>query len=90
MTKGEFVFGAADARTEFLFAEILAATTRAHIALSTTEKDKKQRNYQEARKAYDTVLHFLPQTLLPQEIKEQISSKLVDLESLLRAVKDGL
>jgi hypothetical protein len=38
-------------------------------------------------KAYDTVLRFLPQTLLSPEDEEQINSKLAELKFVLHALR---
>lgn len=86
MREGEFVAGLSGAGTEFLRSELLAGITRAKIAQSTLDASKKQRNRLEARKAYDAILRFLPQTLLSQEEKEQIDSKLTELKSALRSI----
>jgi hypothetical protein len=72
------------AGTEFLRAELLAGMTRANIAQNTLDESKKQRNRVEARKAYDAILHFLPQTLLLPEDQIEIGSKLNDLKFALR------
>jgi len=90
MNEGEFVFGSVAAGTEFLRAELLAGITRAHIAQKTTNESKKDRNRHEARKAYDTILRFLPQTPLSQEDKEEINSKIAELKFVLRALGDDV
>src|SRR5215467_14071524 len=64
MKEGEFVLGFVGARTEFLRTELFAGITRTNIAQSTPDESKKQRNRREARKAYDTILRFLPQMFL--------------------------
>ena len=73
---------------DFLRAELLVGFTRANIAQNTSDESKKQRNRQEARKAYDAILRFLPQTFLSQEEKEQIDSKLTELKFALRFLGD--
>ena len=89
MREGEFVVGSSGAGTEFLRAELLAGITRAHIAENTSDESKTQRNRQEARKAYDSIFRFLPQTLLSQQEKEQIVSKLTELKVALRSLGGG-
>lgn len=86
MKEGESVFGSWGPGTEFLRAELLVGTTRANIARNTSDESKKQRNRSEARKAYDSILRFLPQTSLSQEEKEQIESKLTELKFALRSL----
>jgi hypothetical protein len=86
MQKGEFVFGSVGAQTEFLRTELFAGITRANIARNTPDESKKERNRREARKAYDTVLRFLPQMYLSEKEKEQIDSKLAALKSALRSL----
>lgn len=71
---------------DFLRAELLVGSTRANIAQNTSDESKKQRNRQEARKAYDAILRFLPHTFLSQEEKEQIDSKLTELKFVLRSL----
>ena len=85
MGEGEFI-GSSGAATEFLRAELLAGMTRANIAQNTSDESKKQRNRREARKAYDAVLRFLPQTFLSHDEEEQIDSKLAELKSALRSL----
>ncbi len=86
MKEDDFVAGSTGAGTEFIRAELLAGLTRANIARSTSDESKKQRNRSEARKAYDAILRFLPQTFLSQEEKEQIDSKLTELKLVLRSL----
>ncbi len=86
MKEDGFVFGSAGAGTEFLRAELLAGMTRVNIAQNASDESKKRRNRCEARKAYDAVLRFLPQTFLSQDEKEQIDSKLAELKSALRSL----
>ena len=88
MKEGGFVFDSTGAGMKFLRTELRAGITRAHIAKNTSDESKKQRNRQEARKAYDAVLRFLPQTFLSQEEKEEIDSKLTELKFALRSLGD--
>lgn len=90
MKEGEFGFDFPNAGTEFLRAELLAGITRANIAQTTPDEDKKERNRSEARKAYDAILRFLPQTFLSQEEKEQIDAKLTELKFALRSLGEEI
>jgi hypothetical protein len=85
MRRKDFV-SSSGAGTEFLRAELLAGITRANIAQNTLDESKEQRNRREARKAYDAILRFLPQTFLLLDEKEQIDSKLLELKSALRSL----
>ncbi len=89
MREAEFIVGSR-AGTEFLRAELVAGMTRANIAQNTSNGSKKQRNRKEARKAYDAILRFLPQTFLRRDEKEQIDSRLVELKSALRALGEDV
>ena len=86
MREGEFVFGSVGAEMEFLRTELFAGMTRAKIAQSATDECKRERNRGEARKAYDAVLHFLPQTPVSQGEKEKIESKIAELKFVLRSL----
>jgi len=85
MKEGDFVFGLS-AGSQFLRSELLAGFTRAKIAQNATDQSKRERNLRESRKAYDAVLHFLPQTPLSHEEKEQFGSKLAELKFALRSL----
>ena len=82
--------GLSGAGTEFLRAELLVGITRAKIAQNTPDQDKKDRNRREARKAYDAILRFLPQTFLSQEEKEEIDFKLMELKVALRSLGEDV
>jgi hypothetical protein len=86
MKERGFISGSGGAGTGFLRAELFAGMTRANIAQTTSDEDKKDRNRREARKAYDAILRFLPQTFLSEEEKEQIDSRLADLKFMLLSV----
>lgn len=90
MKESDFIFGSTGAGTEFIRTELLAGLTRANIAEYTSDESKKQRNRREARKAYDAILRFLPQTFLSQEEKEQIGFKLTELKFALRSLGEDV
>ncbi len=86
MREGYFVSRVNSAEMEFVRAELLAGITRANIARNASDESKKQRNRREARKAYDAILRYLPQTFPSQEEKDQIDSKLTELKFALRSL----
>ena len=90
MKEGEFVFGSIGAGTEFLRAELLAGLTRARIAQNATTENKKVRNRLEARKAYDTILRFLPQTSLSQKDAQEIHFKVTELRFELQSLGEDV
>lgn len=69
---------------EFLRAEAQTGLTFAKIALSSRHQDKIARNRANARKAYDTLLHFLPQGHTSPEEWEDIKAKIGELKSHLQ------
>lgn len=68
----------------FLNAEIHTGLTMAHIALRARRPDKKERNRTNARKAYDAILHYLPQSNLSSSEAKEIQSRLAELRSVLQ------
>jgi hypothetical protein len=68
---------------EFLRAELDTGFTLARIALHATHEDKTNRNRRNARKAYDSLLHFIPRATLAPEEADEIKSKLETLRSKL-------
>lgn len=75
---------------EFLRAEIHTGLTRSKIALEATYQDKMERNRANARKAYDAVLRFIPQSVLEANEAEEIKRGLAQLESQLRQLGEEL
>lgn len=86
MREGGFPFGSDGAGLAFLRSELLAGFTRAKIAQDTTDERKRQRNRIEARKAYDAVLRFLPQTSVSPDETEQIESQIAELKFVLSSL----
>jgi hypothetical protein len=70
---------------DFIRAELKTGSTLAHIALNA-DGEKRERNRINARKAYDSILHFLPTSMLSDvelaEIKESLAKLQGDLQSL--------
>lgn len=90
MKEGEFVVASVGTRTDFLRAELLAGMTRAKIAQNATEDSKRERNRLEARKAYNTVLRFLPSAGLSQWERLGIDSKLTELRFVLQSLGEDV
>ena len=70
----------------FIRAELNTGFTLSRIALDAPEGVKRERNRTKARKAYDSILHFLPTSMLSDvelaEIKESLARLQGDLQSL--------
>ena len=75
---------------EFLHAEVLTGLTFSGIALGAAHEDKKTRNRINARKAYDTLLHFLPGTSLAPDQEAEINSKLKELRGELQLLGEAV
>lgn len=71
---------------QFVNAELDTGLTFARIALGAKGRDKVERNRVNARKAYDSAMHFLPSTSLSADeagpIKEKISALAAALTKL--------
>ena len=70
-----------DATLTFLLTELGTAETFAEIASESEDGEKTARNRQNARKAYDTLLRFMP--LLSPEDSSNLLEKLNSLKSKL-------
>ena len=77
-------------QVEFLRTEIDTGLTMANIARKATHNDKKERNRTNARKAYDAILRFLPQSNLKADEEDQIKCGLAKLEAELRQLGEEL
>ena len=69
---------------EFLRAEALTGLTFSKIALGSNDQEKTERNRANARKAYDSLLHFLPRVSDKSEIWEEIRARVAELKSNLQ------
>lgn len=71
---------------DFLRGEIHTGLTLSKIALETDDEEKRQRNRANARKAYDSIMHFMPRVFLADkeahEIKVGVAELLADLQKL--------
>jgi hypothetical protein len=68
----------------FVGTELDAAETFSDMALETANEDKRARNCQNARKAYDTALHFLAIIKLTKEEGRKIGTKIAAVKSKLQ------
>jgi hypothetical protein len=71
---------------DFLRTEILTGFTFYRIALHSTDPLKKSRNQVNARKAYDSVLHFLPLSKLTSDEAAEMESQMKHLKVSLEAL----
>jgi len=69
---------------EFLRAEALTGLTFSKIALGSRHPEKTDRNRAKARKAYDTLLRFMPQHNATSEAWVEIRVKVAELKSNLQ------
>ena len=60
------------------------------VAESATHEDKKQRNRANARKAYDSVLHYLPDTVLTEDQVTEIKLGLEELRLALQSLGEEI
>lgn len=78
------------AEVRFLYAEVLTGLTTAKIALTTKSTEKKERNRAMARRAYDTVLRFVPKTYVTDSEAADLREKLEQLKADLRALGEDV
>ena len=64
---------------EFLRTELSTGFTLSRLAQSAKQMDKKRRTRGNARKAYDSVLHFLPTARLTADEAAEVNSKMEEL-----------
>jgi hypothetical protein len=71
---------------EFLKNELQTGITFADLALSAKHEDRRERNRANARKAYDTALHFMstlsPTSEIPAELKDRLEHLRTRLKQL--------
>ena len=75
---------------EFLHTEVLTGLPFSGVALGAAYEDKKTRNRINARKAYDTLLRFLPGASLAPDQEAEINSKLNELRGELRLLGEAV
>lgn len=69
---------------EFIRAEVLTGLTFAKIALGSRHQDKIDRNRVNARKAYDTLLRFMPRDNVTTEEWDEVRAKIAELKTQLQ------
>lgn len=75
--------------SQFLVSELAIAKTFAHLAATTGDSTKRTRCISNARKAYDTVVEFLPRAPLSQSETDQIREELFLLRSKLEPLGEN-
>ena len=70
----------------FVRGELRTGFLLAKLALSARDEKTKKRNTENARKAYDAILHFLPKMRLTSEELSTLRPKLAELRSQLQAL----
>jgi len=71
------------AEVDFLRSELDTGLTLSKIALDSTRRNKSSRNRDNARKAYDAVIRFLPKVSLTDEEALELKTKLEQLKAEL-------
>ena len=72
---------------EFLLTDLNLAMTMTRIASDSMEdREKKSRNQENARKAYDAVLHLSRKAMLNEHEQGEVNGKLSKLRSALEAL----
>ena len=69
---------------EFLRAEALAGLTFSKLALESRYQEKTDRNRAKARKAYDTLLRYMPRDNTKPVVSEEIRTKVAELKAQLQ------
>ena len=69
---------------EFLLTDIDTALTFMDVAESTGKAEIRNRNYANARRAYDTVLRFMQNLAIADDQRKKLASKLNILKSRLQ------
>jgi hypothetical protein len=71
-----------EARIDFVLAELDLGVTFCQVALSTRDAETKERNIRNARRAYDSALHFLRRISLEGAEEARIEAKALRLKAL--------
>jgi len=72
-----------DVGIEFLRTEVEATTVFARIASDAQDPEKRQRNVQNARKGFDTLLHFMQTLALGADEQDEMYLKISELRQKL-------
>jgi hypothetical protein len=71
----------------FVLEELDLGTTFCDVALTALDRGKKERNRRNARKAYESALHFLPRLNLAGTEHEVVQAKVSRLNDLLEQLE---
>lgn len=74
----------------FLNAELHTGLTFSRVAMVTRSQEKKDRNRVNARKAYDSILHYLPGSHLTTRESNAFELKLDELRSVLKSLGEAI
>ena len=72
---------------ELLMSDLDLALTFLQVAGTSSDTETRERNRQNARKAYDTVLYFLPRLHPTAQERQKIEEKLSILRTHLQALR---
>lgn len=86
----DIVFGTEKAEMEFLRTELLAGLTFSRIARDSRDATKRGRNQANARKAYDSLVRYMPRVNLLKGDWQDFQSKLEQLKSELHALGEEI
>lgn len=75
---------------EFIRAEALTGLTFARIALGSRHQDKIDRNRVNAKKAYDTLLRFMPRDNATTEEWDEVRAKIAELKTQLQRLGENV
>lgn len=75
---------------EFLRTEAETAFGFAKIASDTPNQERRRRNVRHARRAYDTLLHFLKDLVLTANERDEMQTKVAELHRQLVALGETL
>jgi len=68
---------------EFLRTEVETAFVFARVASDAQDSEKRLRNVRNARRAYDTLLHFMQRLVLTPDARDEIHLRIWDLRRQL-------
>lgn len=74
----------------FLNAELHTGLTLSRVAKIATSQEKRDRNRVNARKAYDSILHYLPGSHLNASEAKDFELKLEELRSVLKSLGEKI
>ena len=74
---------------EFLRTELRVGLTAIKIAQTATDEAKRNRNWRNARAAYEAVLRFLPKLMLTSREADEVQSGLATLKAELQKPSEG-